>query len=87
MENPNKDAFELSCFKWLRKHCKREIFGISIFTMLLAVAILISSPESWWAYGIVIPLWFGIHIFRWVHLYKTNVKAYHRWEENFGEKS
>jgi hypothetical protein len=84
--NPHQMAHDLTKFQWIWHYHKRPIIGITAFTLIMMVWIAISSPEAWWAYGIVLPAWYGVWTLNWGSLYRKNLKLYHNWEETFGGK-
>ena len=86
MKNPHQLAHDLSKLKWLWNKSKMDISIVTIATLILIIWILIESVESWWAYGVILPLWYCLHLIRWHTLYKQNVQLYHNWEETFGDK-
>lgn len=87
MENPHKLIKEVTKLKWLWLNCKRDILVTTIASLALAIWIMIESPASWWAYGIILPLWYCLHLLRWHTLYKKNLQMYDNWEETFAGKS
>ena len=86
MENPHKLIIEMHKFDWIWSKCRHDIFTVTIFTIALAIWIIVDSIESWWAYGIVLPLWYCLHLYRWHSLHKKNLELYYNWEETFGGK-
>ena len=87
MENPHKLVNELSPIKWLWKTSKWDLIIVSVLTKLILITLMaISIKDTWYATGIIIPVWYGLHILRWWYKWKTNKKAYQEWEKNFGGK-
>ena len=84
MKNPHQLAHDLPELKWLWEKSKYDILAVTLFTLIIAIWSLIESPTSWWFYGLLIPVWYTIHIIRWHTLYKKNVELYHNWEETYG---
>jgi len=61
--------------KWLWKHSKWDLIGVTSFTLATLVTLLAIDPvETWYATGIIVPVWYGLHILRWGVLYKKNNK-------------
>lgn len=86
MENPNKDAFELSAWKWMMKYHKKEIIFLTMLGLVFIVVPLFSEGPLK-LISIIGILWTGVGVYyRNYSLYKTNLGLYHRWENSYGKK-
>lgn len=84
MKNPYQDARELKMVPWLWKTNKWDLLGVTVGTLIIMILLISIDPvDTWWGYGIIMPLWYVLHVIRWAVLYKRNVKSYHNWEETY----
>lgn len=86
MENPHSDANDLTRWEWLKKYQTKDMIIVTLITILATTVFIISAPDQWYMYGLLMPVWYAFHIFRWISLHKYNVQLYHNWEETYGGK-
>lgn len=87
MENPNKEAYEMGKWPWIWDRKKVQIIAGTVITIALWIYAALDPDETpWYILVIAFPAWFGIWYAYYVNLYKTQIRSYHSWEENYADK-
>lgn len=89
MENPYKDAYELSAIKWMWKYHKRYmVFSFLFISMFVVFPHIgqwrIDDPVLRWSISCgAMALQFVASFLHPWKIYRKNLKGYHRWQKNY----